>query len=759
MGTRAPLTVTAIAFIVYASASWRAAAVLPGGDEPHYLVITQSLLADGDLRIENNHARGDYRPYFRGVLRPDYLKRGQDREIYSIHLPGVSVFVAPAFAVGGYAAVRLWLALFAALGAGLTWRMARDVTASAPAAWFATAGAAFTVPFLFLAFTVYPDGVGATVVAAAFAMIVAHQAERVRPLRWWAAAGTLAAVLPWLHARFAVIAAALGAVFVLRAVQSQGRWRALAAFSVVPVASAIAWFGYYWIIYGQPNPSAAYGHYTQMAVSNAARGLPGLLFDQQFGLLTPAPVYALALTGLFALFRQQRRLCLEALLIVVPYSVVTAMYAMWWGGTSSPARFLGPVMLLAAVPMAVAWREAAGAASRTVQAIVLGVSLALVAVFLAVEHGRFAFSFRDGFAQWAVWASTLADVPRALPSWFRGGWQGGAPSAAVWLAALMLACAAARRISSRWARSPGAAALLSGACLGAAATGAASIAWRVEGASGIAPTNGQLAFIRALAADRASVTVSYDPLRVGDGRRLARTVRLGGDRRGGAPADAWLWLPNVPAGHYQLWLDNRRSGASFDIEVAVGRSGGTLVTWPIRDAKPGLQALDLHLPVDVHSVVVRGGREEREAVRGLWLQPLAIAGPGERMTEARALAARRYTNGTIAWAVGDTSYLEEGGLWVAGETDAQFVLGGPGDRGGRVIGLRSGAVATTADVTSGAFSVSVALSAGERREVTLPMSPDRPVLVHVRTSSGFVPSELDPASTDGRYLGVWIDFP
>lgn len=30
-------------------------ALFPGCDEPHYLVITQSLLHDGDLKIEGNH--------------------------------------------------------------------------------------------------------------------------------------------------------------------------------------------------------------------------------------------------------------------------------------------------------------------------------------------------------------------------------------------------------------------------------------------------------------------------------------------------------------------------------------------------------------------------------------------------------------------------------------------------------------------------------------------------------------------------------
>ena len=41
----------AAAVIVFSAAAWLASPSLPSGDEPHYLVITQSLLYDGDLQI------------------------------------------------------------------------------------------------------------------------------------------------------------------------------------------------------------------------------------------------------------------------------------------------------------------------------------------------------------------------------------------------------------------------------------------------------------------------------------------------------------------------------------------------------------------------------------------------------------------------------------------------------------------------------------------------------------------------------------
>ena len=222
---RAPWIAFTCAALVYGAASYRLAPLGPGGDEPHYLVIAQSLWRDGDLRIENNHLRGDYLEYFGGALRPDYLKRGQDGQIYSIHLPGVPALIAPVLAIGGYGLVKAVLALVSAGATAAAWRTSFLLAGSAAAAWFGWAAVGITAPFLLLSFTVYPDGPGAVVVLLAFAAIVRLQARPTRAASWWLAVGLLPALLPWFHPRFAVLAAALGLVFAARALRDSRRAR------------------------------------------------------------------------------------------------------------------------------------------------------------------------------------------------------------------------------------------------------------------------------------------------------------------------------------------------------------------------------------------------------------------------------------------------------------------------------------------------------------------------------------------------------
>ena len=257
---RAPWIAGAIVAVAALAAFSQVRGVIPGGDEPHYLAATQSILKDFDLRVANNYANGDYLDYFPGRLEPHFLKRSTSGEIYSIHAPGVSIVVLPAFAIAGYAGAVMTMILIAALTAAITWRLAWRVSGSVAGAWAGVAAVFATTPYFFHTFTIYPEIIGSLCVAIGAWLLIDLADGREVPPDVLIATGAALALLPWLHSRFAVIAAVLGVVIVLR-LRSRAR-RVIAdhcdSLSVPAIAGAV-WFAFFWMIWGSPSPTAPYG--------------------------------------------------------------------------------------------------------------------------------------------------------------------------------------------------------------------------------------------------------------------------------------------------------------------------------------------------------------------------------------------------------------------------------------------------------------------------------------------------------------------
>lgn len=671
--------------------------VVPGGDEPHYLAATQSILKDFDLRVENNYANGDYLDYFPGRLEPHFLKRSTGGDIYSIHAPGVSVVVLPLFALAGYGGAVLTTVLIAALTAAIMWRLAQRLSGSIAGAWVA-AGAVFaTTPYFLHSFTIYPEIIGGACVACGVWLLIDLADGRGASSSRLIATGAALALLPWLHSRFALIAAALGLILMVR-LSAPGR---IARFLAVPMVAGAAWFAFFWVIWGSPSPAAPYGADTSTSASYILRGLIGLAFDQQFGVLTTAPVYVMAIAGGVVLARQRPRLAAELLLVVVPYAMAVASYAMWWAGSAAPARFLVAVLPIAVLPIALVGRN-------VITILLLVVSVGVTIPRGVAEGGRFIVNNRGGVDGTIEWLARSVDLSLALPSVHRDGGAAALRDGMLWIvvvgAAVLLAAwiVRTRTAVARYA------AVAGGALF--AAIVAATIVWSLHGQPVITPDRSKLA---AFAAYRpAWHSAPHDFL-----ERLTISI------------DKTQRLSRLPAGEY-------RRPISEPWQMLVGRN----------DRFVNLAGDRLRLPVMLQSPTLM-----HTAMR---LTPVASVRPAVNRS---ATHAARYEGGTV-YTFDELAYLEPNGFWTRAHGRAMVVIdrGDGAPHSGLPMAVTAGAVPTTVALTVGGWEERFELAAGQKQDVTLPPAPDGVWALSIRSGNGFRPSEREPGNRDVRELAAWV---
>ena len=739
---------------------WSVGPQLPGGDEPHYLIIAESLLKDRDLRIENNHASGDYRAYFGGTLTPHYLRRGQDGAIYSIHAPGVPALVTPLFAAFGYRGAQATVMLMAALAGGLIWLSGWLATGDDRAAWFAWAAVVGAPTFLVQAVTIFPDGPGATATAAAVVLVL--MLSKGRPVRGWCVVGVsaLLAILPFLHTRFAGLAAGLGALILWQILATPDvltrRVRAAGLFLVVPVLAAMGWFGYFWTIYGTLNPAAPYGSEAAASLAFVPGGLLGILFDQQFGLLAYAPVLVLA-AGAWSGRRGEPISALWQLQIVaLLYLALVASYWMWWAGVpATPARFAASVLPLLAPAVAVGWyrRHQLG---RVFGLVLLGVSLGVSAIVIGTGDGVLAWNSRDGHAAWLGWFGSILDLPRVWPSFF---WRLDpdrlltelpfAGHVALWLVAGGLVSWGLARSVPRGEPSRAALAVRAVWFVPATVTVVAVISlWSSPQA--LRPADAQLRVL-ADAADRRPL------VRVGPGR-LTRVplgtvppLRITVPRVDvtGSPAAEWMALARVPAGRYDLRIQQRRPlGGS--LTVGLGRQPVTGGAFAL--ARQSEQTLALHLPAGAGDLRLIPDDTLAATGRSIELLPRLLEG-GTSAVPYRLWA----FPAADVYFLDDRVFLEPDGFWIHGVSETALVIvARPGASTPPRLRITNGAAAgNEVLVVDPTGERRVILGAWETMDLAVPITDGGAARFRIRSSAGFRPSD-DGVSTDRRFLGVRV---
>ena len=600
-----------------------------GGDEPHYLVITHSLLVDHDLQIENNHTRGDYRAFFGGDLRPDYLQRGVNGAIYSIHAPGLSALVLPGYALDGARGAIITVCVLAALAALAVFEVAA-IVAGLATAWLTWAAVCFTVPFVPHAWALYPE------MAGGGDRRVGHRLDPASGRALRDAVGMARRVS--CHAALAAhqVRGPPGRPHrvpsVARCGPGGGR-RRRSSFRLPSRA---------------PRGSRFSGSFTaasirrcRMAATRRSSSVSrtshavcsGCSSIRSSDSWSTRPIYLLLLPGFRALFddRRLRLLGVMTALTAGAYVISSARLYMWWGGSSAPARFLVPVLPLLAPAVALGLTRVKGRAAMVTVAIAAAMSLAVAAAG-AIGPGQFLlFSPPHGVARIVERLQGSAPLAAALPTFTQEEWRAPALQVLPWLAAVVLAglagwTAARRMASSFWIA---AIELMVFAFVSAAAAASFPEAARAESA-----TRGALAMLDAFDPVRRRAYDYQARAKLAEDGWLRRSTTVF-EREAGSDPDPIGRMTDslsLPPGRYEMrmWFqgDRPHDGA---LQAAVGLGEGRVlrqVDGPL--ANPAVLALDLPVPVPSLWVLLTDAASAR-AARRLEIRPLSLVPAGDRI--------------------------------------------------------------------------------------------------------------------------------
>jgi len=353
------------------------------GDEPHYLLITKSLLFDGDLNLANNYRDKDYAAFYDGDLDA-HAHPGIKGEqfLYSWHFPALPILILPFYAVGeriggtisslthqaiSPKAVLLFFSRFplclltALLGLLLflsVWKLTQRKTV-AVGSWLIFS---FTAPVLFYSHLIYPEIPVAVILLGIFHEIIQKKRLSAGAL-FWSGAGI--GVLPWFGIKYIFLALPVFIVvlFVFLKRPQRDLKKSLYLFAPVFLSAGLFLF-FLFSVYGSFYPQSVYlgaasaktlplSRLIVKSLADFVSLLLGYLFDQRVGVFIYSPVYMLAVPGFLLLFKRKKK---EAATLAVVFAIFWILCAstFYWGGYCPPGRPLLPVVWI----LAVFWAEA-----------------------------------------------------------------------------------------------------------------------------------------------------------------------------------------------------------------------------------------------------------------------------------------------------------------------------------------------------------------------------------------------------------------
>lgn len=293
------------------------------GDEPHYLLIADSISRDGDLDVRNNYEEDAARPRRKRVLNVDDWRRHQwghlfqnGDALYGKHEPGLPLVLALPYRFFGTAGAKFGMIFLIGLSPFLFFWIARRIVGGAGWAVLIALSLSLGLPVSLASIHIYVDMLaGLLILLAVECLYRIYTAKADQRTGWLLCLMVLAlSALPWLKIVFALPAAVCtcAAVAVQLRRDANGQAMRKAAVSALPGVSILLFLVYLKLLFGRfGHPNARVVEINWLVVYVFLR----LHLDVFRGVMMQQPLLFAGVTGFAVLLRKEWRFAVFLLVL------------------------------------------------------------------------------------------------------------------------------------------------------------------------------------------------------------------------------------------------------------------------------------------------------------------------------------------------------------------------------------------------------------------------------------------------------------
>jgi hypothetical protein len=314
------------------------------GDQVHFLVMTQSLIEDGDLNVKNQYEQESYWEYFRQTdrtsIEPHLSKNkfnDQSPAWYSIHNPGLPILLVPGFLLAGANGAAFTMVVIDFIVLFLLWLWVYQLTKSRGGAFLAMFVLFCSPFFLGQVGYIFTDMPSLAIILGCLILLIKKKQS------WhYLLLSVLFGVGVWIHIKLALILITIGVIALMQLYYDKDKSVKTIKFIalILPVVLIFVLFEWkMWQWYQEILPFKPFAA-NQMFSTNPVSTLSAWLFDRAQGLLILNPVFWLLPIGLPIWYQSRQKSLFYLAISILPTFMMILTFDDWCGGYSPSGRYI-----------------------------------------------------------------------------------------------------------------------------------------------------------------------------------------------------------------------------------------------------------------------------------------------------------------------------------------------------------------------------------------------------------------------------------